>query len=324
MAKRFDRSPRMAIAALLLGAAATSTGLAASPGTRQPIELTYLGNAGWQIEAAGKVILVDPYITEFRTDRSDSQQITNDDPVATPDTAGIDAKIHRAHYILITHGHYDHMIDAPYIARKTGAVIICSDSAAHIARAYGIGQRFTPADVSPAKIRRQSLIVVRGGEDLQFDGFSLAVIPSLHTALFDKRYNDGFWAGSTPAGLTAPLHESDYAEGGTFIYLLRIAGHQLFIMGSMNYIEREISGLRPDVAIVGAGESRREIYDYAGRLMHALGDPPVVFPTHWDDYGTKPRAAALKQVALFSQEIHAAAPQTRIVVPDYFVPTRLN
>lgn len=326
MAKHFDYlSFRMAIATvLLLAAAATSTGVAAASGTRQPIELTYLGNAGWQIKAANKVILVDPYISEFRHARSDSRQITSDDPVATPDTAGIDAKIHRADYILITHGHYDHMIDAPHISKKTGAVIICSDSAANIARAYGIGKRFAPADVSPAEIRQQRLIVVRGGEDLQFDGFSLAVIPSLHTALFDKRYNDGFWAGSTRAGLSAPLHESDYAEGGTFIYLLRIAGHQVFIMGSMNYIEREISGLRPDVAIVGAGESRREIYDYAGRLMRALGDPPVVLPTHWDDYGTKPRGAALKEVALFSQEIRAASPHTRIVVPDYFAPTALN
>ncbi|HET9329281.1 MAG TPA: hypothetical protein VFO23_02055, partial [Steroidobacteraceae bacterium] len=86
----------------------------------------------------------------------------------------------------------------------------------------------------------------------------------------------------------------------------------------------EISGLRPDVAIVGAGESRKEIYDYAGRLMRALGDPPVVLPTHWDDYGTKPRSAALKLVELFSQEIRAAAPQTRVVVPDYFTPIRLN
>jgi hypothetical protein len=69
------RSSRMAIAALLiLTAAATSTAVAAESGTRQPIELSYLGNAGWQIKAANKVILVDPYITEFRHDGSDSRR----------------------------------------------------------------------------------------------------------------------------------------------------------------------------------------------------------------------------------------------------------
>lgn len=309
----------------LLGALlfTTLSASASEPEPRRPVQITYLGNAGWQIEDGNKVILVDPFITEFRKEKKDNQQLTADDPIALPDTAGIDAKIHKADYILITHGHYDHMIDAPYISKKTGAVIICHKSAADIARAYGIG-RITLSNFKPGDIKKQKLIVVRGGEDFQFDGFSLAVIPSLHTALFDKRYNDGFWAGSTRTGLTAPLHESDYAEGGTLLYLLRIAGHQIFIMGSMNYIEREITGLRPDIAIVGAGSSRSEIYAYAGRLMRALGDPPIVFPTHWDDYGTKPRAEALKGVGVFTAEIQAASPRTQVIVPDYFVPTLLK
>jgi hypothetical protein len=35
--------------------------------------------------------------------------------------------------------------------------------------------------------------------------------------------------------------------------------------------------LRPDVVIMGAGASRTEIYDYAGRLMRALNFPAFVF-----------------------------------------------
>jgi L-ascorbate metabolism protein UlaG (beta-lactamase superfamily) len=216
------------------------------------------------------------------------------------------------------------MLDAPYISQRTGAVIICTESTARIARAQGVGDTFTARNFDPALIKKQKLIVVRGGEDLQFDGFSLAVIPSLHTPLWDKRYNDGFWADSTRPDLKAPLHESDYAEGGTLIYLLRIAGHQLFIMGSMNYIEREITGLRPDIAIIGAGRSRKEIYDYTGRLMRALGGPPIVFPTHWDDYGSKPRAEVLKEVGVFADEIRAVSPKSKVIVPDYFAPTKLE
>ena len=216
------------------------------------------------------------------------------------------------------------MLDAPYIAKKTGAVIICHESAANIARAYGVGEQIRPDNVKPGSIRKQPLIVVRGGEDFQFDGFSLAVIPSLHTALFDKRYNTGFWAGSTPPGLTAPLHESAYAEGGTLTYLLRIAGQQIFIMGSMNYIEREVTGLHADVAIIGAGSSRNEIYQYTSRLIRALGDPPIVFPTHWDDYGIKPRAEVLKQVGTFAAEVRRASPRTQVTIPDYFVPIELK
>lgn len=303
-----------------LPAAAQAAPNGAEDTRRLPIKITYLGNAGWQIEDGKTTILVDPYLTQFRKDRTDTEQITADDPIATPDADSIDAHVHKADYILVTHGHEDHMLDAPYIARKTGAVIICHESAANIARAQGLGDEFRPDSIDLHHIPKQPLIVVRGGEDFQFAGFSLAVISSLHTAMFDKRYNDGFWASSTPAGLKAPLHESDYKEGGTLIYLLRIAGHEVFIMGSMNYVEREITGLRPDIAIIGSGRDRKGIYHYTSRLMKALGKPPVVLPTHWDDYGTKPRAEVLKEVATFAAEVRAASPHSEVIIPEYFVP----
>jgi L-ascorbate metabolism protein UlaG (beta-lactamase superfamily) len=312
------------LAILLAGLALTSPAFArTSAAQRRPVKIAYLGNAGWQISDGKVVILVDPYLSEFRKN-APTEQMTGDDPIAQPDPQSIDAHVSEADYILITHGHDDHMLDAPYISRKTGAVIICTESAANIARAWGVGDRFDPRHVDLRSISTQPLIVVRGGEDFQFQGFSLEVIPSLHTALFDKRYNDGFWAGDTPAGLEAPLHESDYKDGGTLIYLLRIAGHRIFIMGSMNYIERNVTGLEPDIAIIGAGRDRTQIYHYTGRLMRALGDPAVVFPTHWDDYGIKPRAEALKQVATFVAEVRAASPRTKVIVPDYFTPTELR
>ena len=52
----------------------------------------------------------------------------------------------------------------------------------------------------------------------------------------------------------------------------------------MNYIERAIEGLRRDVVLVDAAESRREIYDCTWRLMRVLGSPAVVLPTRWDNY----------------------------------------
>jgi L-ascorbate metabolism protein UlaG (beta-lactamase superfamily) len=58
-----------------------------------------------------KTILVDPWITQFRNRGLDNKNADDDsDPILLPDTAGIDAKIHRADYILITHGHSYHML----------------------------------------------------------------------------------------------------------------------------------------------------------------------------------------------------------------------
>jgi L-ascorbate metabolism protein UlaG (beta-lactamase superfamily) len=101
-----------------------------------------------------------------------------------------------------------------------------------------------------------------------------------------------------------------------------MAGHRVLIMGGMNYIEREMEGLRPDIALIGANVSRNENHDYAGRLMRALGDPPIVLPTHWDSYATKTDAEARQEAARFTAEIAAASPSTKVIVPDYFSPIR--
>jgi L-ascorbate metabolism protein UlaG (beta-lactamase superfamily) len=293
----FTTFARMASAFLACWLVATTAHAAAS---REPVTLTYLGNAGWQIEAAHKIILVDPYLSEF----GDQPDDNDPDPILVPDQAQIDARIHHADYILITHGHPDHMLDAPYISNKTGAIIICTGSHANIARAYGVPEK--------------RLIVVVGGEDYQFEGFSLRIMPSIHSPLWDKRYNNyPKYYGNTPADLRAPLHESAYVEGGSLAYLLRIGGHEIFIHGSMNYLENQLQGLRPDIALIGAGKSRTENYDYAGRIMHALGNPPVVLPQHWV-HGSPISADALNNVHQFAAEIKAASPATRVVIPEYF------
>jgi L-ascorbate metabolism protein UlaG (beta-lactamase superfamily) len=290
--------------ALLVHAALSSSAIAASPASVQKFCLTYLGNAGWQIQDESKVILVDPYLSQFREARATSPNVEGGDDLVVADQHGIDAHIKRADFILATHSHVDHMLDAPYIAIKTGATIIGSATSIAIARANHVPEK--------------QLITIKGGEDYQFKGLSVRVIPSLHTALWGKRYGNTVWAGIAAGEIVAPLHESAYVEGGSFAYLVRMAGHKILVSGTMNYIEREMQGLSPDIAIVGAGESRAEIFNYASRLMRALNEPPFVLPTHWDSWASKTEAQALKGVSEFATEIRAASPHTKVFVPKYF------
>lgn len=70
------------------------------------MKLTYLGHACFTVEAAGKKLLFDPFITPNELARS------------------IDAGAVEADYILISHGHADHTADAVSIAKRTGATVV--------------------------------------------------------------------------------------------------------------------------------------------------------------------------------------------------------
>jgi hypothetical protein len=86
-----------------------------------------------------------------------------------------------------------------------------------------------------------------------------------------------------PRHIPRPRTIADLVEGGTLAYQTTVAdAFRIMVLSTANFIERELSGLRPDLAIVPAGG--RSIHDYAGRLMRALDFPTWVAPTHWDDY----------------------------------------
>jgi L-ascorbate metabolism protein UlaG (beta-lactamase superfamily) len=281
----------------------------------KPVTLTYLGTAGWEITDGTTVILVDPYFSRIplladrsslgRAESADRRPV-DPNTVLLSDTAAVDAHVRRADFILLHHAHFDHILDAPYIARKTGATVLGHESSMNVLRGAGL---------PPSQ-----LVTVRGGEDYAFGEVSIRVIPSVHSPLFQKHYYDG---RTIPATVRPPFKLGDLAEGGSLAFLIRLGGHQILTFGSMNYIEREIDGLRPDIVLVGAGESRAEIYDYAGRLMRLLGSPPVVLPTHWDNYFVPFGASqdtSIARLQHFVREVHAASPRTRVIIPQYFVP----
>src|SRR4029077_18095742 len=273
--------------------------------------------AGWEITDGTTVILIDPYLSRINGPRppgagaagspipGDGRPSYGMDDLAVPDVATIDSHITRADFILVTHTHYDHVLDVPHIALKTRAAVIGTESTENVMRAYDVPD--------------EQLITVSGGEDYEFGAFSVRVIPSIHSALDHKHY---FSSESAPAGMKAPLTlQQMHPEGGTLAYLLRFHGHQILVFGGMNYIEREVEGLEPDVVLVGAASSRKEIYDYSARLMRGLHFPPLVLPTHWDNffapYGAS-QQSSVDALESFIQEIRAASPKTKIVVPKYF------
>jgi L-ascorbate metabolism protein UlaG (beta-lactamase superfamily) len=54
-------------------------------------------------------------------------------------------------------------------------------------------------------VPEQQLITVRGGDDYQFQGFSLKGVPSIHSTLDHKHY---FSSETAPPGMKAPLTQN--------------------------------------------------------------------------------------------------------------------
>jgi L-ascorbate metabolism protein UlaG (beta-lactamase superfamily) len=72
------------------------------------MNITYYGHSCFQVEINGKHLLFDPFITPNELAKH------------------IDISSVKADYILLSHGHEDHVADAVMLAQKTGAKVICN------------------------------------------------------------------------------------------------------------------------------------------------------------------------------------------------------
>ena len=267
---------------------------------RSEVTLTYLGAAGWEVHDGASVLLVDPYFTRSDVEDDAALLVPNGEAIARHSPPRADA-------ILIGHSHYDHLLDAPTIARNLGTTIVGTDSTLNVARAAGLPE--------------SSLIHVEGGETLGIGPFSVRVLRGRHS-------ETGASFATIGRGVTLPMKASDYAVGPTLQYLVRIAAQRILILfiGSANFIESELAGTRPTVAII-ATSLREKIPDYSCRLMKALGSPPLVltnhFDAHWEQLGPKQLdldEEGRRSLARFADEVHSCAPATKVVVPEHFTP----
>ncbi len=70
------------------------------------MNLTYYGHSCFGVHVDGTHLLFDPFIT------------------ANPKAAGVDVDKIPADYILVSHGHFDHVDDVARIAKRTGATLV--------------------------------------------------------------------------------------------------------------------------------------------------------------------------------------------------------
>ena len=201
-------------------------------------------------------------------------------------------------------------MDIPYIAKKTGAMVIGSESHANLLRAYGVPER--------------QIVQVKGGEHMQFDGYTIEVFPSLHSMGPTKKFAVPGHRASVPE---EPKTVGDLPEGDSLCYVITVTDrHSVFLMSSANFVERAITGIRPDVALVASIFSN-QIHDFTPRLLKALNYPKVILPTHWDNF-ERPYAEGAHDLRdvfgdpanldLWVKNVKKVSPESNVIVMDFF------
>ncbi len=218
-------------------------------------KLTWYGHATLGLETDGYKLLVDPYFTGNPAAR------------VSPDKVEAD-------YILITHGHSDHVGDAIDIAKRTGAMVISNNEIAEWAKGKGV------------KSHGQHL---GGGYKHPFGYLKLTL--ALHGSALPDGSN-----GGNPAGflLTNPEGKKIYIAGDTGLF------------GDMRLIGEE--GI--DLAVIPIGDNYTMGPDDALRAVKLL-QPKHVIPIHfntWDLIAQNPTAWAQRVEKETKAEVHVLKP----------------
>lgn len=194
-----------------------------------------------------------------------------------PDVAAIEAglarnRIDRAAAVFPVHSHYDHAMDAPEVARRTGAVLLGSESTANIGRGWGLPE--------------SQIQVVQDREPIRLGRFVVTPIESRHFQFPDPAMRER--ALSDPQirePLVPPVDAFDYRLGKA--YVLHVA-HPLgrwLVVGSAGWVEGGLEGFEADVVFLGTGGLGSQTEEYREdywRETVTRSRPARIVPIHWD------------------------------------------
>jgi L-ascorbate metabolism protein UlaG (beta-lactamase superfamily) len=258
--------------------------------------IRWLGTAGHIVEVGGVTLLIDPFLS-----RPSARQLL---APLRPDEAAIAARLPaRVDAVLCGHSHFDHLLDAPAIARRTGARLVGSATSCNIARAAGVPES-------------QLVEIGPDGGSVTIGAAIVRFIPSLHGRVFLHQVP---FPGVVAAPPALPLPAWRYRMGGAFGIHIEAPGVRLYHNGSADLVDAALAGVRADVLLVGLA-GRRATRDYLARLCDALA-PRLIVPTHHDAFFAPLEGGVrlLPGIDLdgFVADARAHAPAARVITPDY-------
>lgn len=279
---------RYAAVALVVVAVLGVAAVAALWQVRQPVESLDWPVAVPSLPEAGAVTVTWLGISTLLFDDGETQIITDATftrlsmldifllrPVAT-DVAMVnyalaEYRVDRLAAIVPVHSHFDHAMDIGFVANRTTAVILGSESSANIARGANV-----PVD---------QYQILADGESRQFGQFTVTLVASKHAPI---GFGDNPWfPGTIDQPLYQPARVSAWRTGTAYSIFISHPRGTTMIQGSGGYIEGNLDGQSADVVMLGIAGLTWLGRDYVDRYWEETVRPLApsrIFPIHLDDF----------------------------------------
>lgn len=255
-----------------------------------PVRVAFLGNSNLLISDGATSIMTDGWFSRHDTFRMMTGKIA-------PQREAIGRALERAGVerlaaVIAVHSHFDHAMDSPEVARRTGALLVGSESTANIGRGWGLPE--------------ESIRVPAPGEPMRFGAFEVTMIESRHYVFPGQAAAEAAAIGDViDKPLVPPVKWSEYKEGGSYSVLVRHPTGTLLIQGSAGYLEGALAGLDVDTLFLGVaglgGQTEAYRDAYWTHVVEAT-KPEILVPIHWDSL-TDPLGEAPKAPNRFWSDV---------------------